>query len=57
MNQFSLIIKNKGWTVVAACEHWGIAYRTFYNRINDPRYYTQMLDMCNGLKEIESEQQ
>lgn len=49
MNEFTLIIHNKGWSVKGACEHWGIHYDTYNKRCNSPKMHNQLESMCNGL--------
>lgn len=50
MNKFTLIIHNKGWTVTAACEYWGIHYDTYNKRCNNDRMHNQLGCMCKGLE-------
>lgn len=55
MHKFTLIIHNKGWTVEAACEHWGIHYDTYNARCNNSKMHSQLECMCNGLEDKLSE--
>ena len=50
MNKFTLIIHNKGWKVLDACEHWGIRYATYNARCNSDKFHNQLECMCNGLE-------
>lgn len=51
MNKFTLIVHNKGWTVKAACEYWGVRYETFNKRCNSERMHNQLECMCLGLED------
>ena len=51
MNKFTLIIHNKGWKVLDACEHWGIRYATYNARCNSDKFHNQLECMCKGLED------
>ena len=51
MNKFTLIIHNKGWSVGDACKYWGIRYKTYNARCNNPKMVNQLECMCNGLED------
>ena len=57
INNFTRIVRSRGWTVREACEHWGIPYDTYNRRCNNPRMKMQLLCMCRGLeiKEVNDE--
>jgi hypothetical protein len=50
MNKFTLIIHNKGWAVLEACEYWGIRYATYNARCNSDKMANQLECMCKGLE-------
>ena len=60
---FTRIIHDKGWTVDAACKHWGIEYSNFRRKcrriLNGKSTNTnekaQLLCMCRGLEKKEIE--
>ena len=51
MNRFTLMIHNKGWAVGGACKYWGIRYKTYNARCNNPKMFNQLECMCNGLED------
>ena len=50
INNFTRVIRSRGWTVREACEYWGIRYDTYNRRCNNPKMKAQLLSMCMGLK-------
>jgi hypothetical protein len=57
INNFTRIVRTRGWTVREACEHWGIRYDTYNRRCNNIKMKAQLLCMCKGLelKEIDND--
>ncbi len=53
INNFTRIIRSRGWTVREACEYWGIRYDTYNRRCRNPKMKAQLLSMCRGLKNKE----
>ena len=49
INNFTRIIRSRGWTAKEACEHWGIRYDTYNRRCNNPNLHAQLVCMCRGL--------
>ena len=49
INNFTRIIRSRGWTAKEACEYWGIRYDTYNRRCNNHKMKTQLLSMCRGL--------
>lgn len=55
---FTIIIHNRGWTVSAACDYWGIAYTDFRRKCRrilkgnakNPNEKAQLICMCRGLQ-------
>jgi hypothetical protein len=52
-DEFTTIIHSKGWTVIAACNHWGMRYDVWRRKCRNPKLREQLLSMCNGLGEKE----
>ena len=55
MNEFTLKIKLKGWTVDEACEHWGYHYDTYKRYKNNFRYHNRLRCLINGLEDKNEE--
>ena len=61
---FTKIIHNRGWTVTAACEEWGIYYSDFRRKCRrilsgkakNPNEKAQLICMCRGLEKKEIEE-
>ena len=55
INNFTRVVRSRGWTVREACEYWGIRYDTYNRRCNNKKMKAQLLCMCRGLemKEID----
>ena len=51
INNFTRIVRSRGWTVREACEYWGLRYDTYNRRCNNPRMKAQLLCMCKGLED------
>lgn len=51
INNFTRIIRSRGWTAKEACIYWGIRYDTYNRRCNNPKMKPQLLSMCRGLED------
>lgn len=50
---FTNIIHNRGWTVRAACERWGVDYENFRRscRNENVNFRVRLADQCRGLED------
>lgn len=55
INKYTLILHEKGWTVVNACKYWGMRYETFYSRSKNKKFEKQLECMCKGLPGFDHE--
>ncbi len=50
MNEFTLMLFNKGWTVKDACEFWHIDYKTWQRMRLREKDRNKLTCMINGLE-------
>lgn len=53
MNEFTLMVINKGWTVKEACQHWNIDYKTWQRMRARGKDTNKLLCMIRGLEQRE----
>lgn len=49
MNEFTLKILNKGWSVVGALNRWGYSRDTYDRWRGDSKYHDRLNDLIDGL--------
>ncbi len=56
LNEFTLKILNKGWSVVDALARWGYSRDTYDRWRSDSKYHNRLNDLIDGLERKDSEQ-
>ena len=51
LNEFTLKILNKGWSVVGALTRWGYSRDTFDRWRSDTKYHDRLNDLIDGLED------
>jgi ribosomal 30S subunit maturation factor RimM len=51
MNEFTLMIHNRGWKVCEAIEHWGIANQTWLRMRKNEKQRNKLICMIRGLED------
>ncbi len=51
MNEYTLRIINKGWTVVDALKRWGYSRDSFDRWRSDSKYKNRLNDLIDGLED------
>ena len=54
LNEFTLKILNKGWSVVDALNRWGYSRDTYDRWRKNPKYHDRLNDLIEGLNKKES---
>lgn len=56
LNEFTLKILNKGWSVVDALERWNYSRDTYDRWRADSKYHDRLNDLIDGLEKKEAEE-